>query len=366
METQLIDKLIQLNIDNPLFPYKEYHGQQALIFGCSYKKKNNFILKVIGYENEQTIQKELDIYYRLKQEFKDNENLVDIIEIHQFKDLKKVCILMNECNTNLKFYKNQLTDLKSRLIFFMQFLQGYKSLYNHQVIHRDIKPENILICFKDNKPIYQLTDFGVSKLCEESINIQSQIGTQQYAAPELSKIQSPGLLKFDYEKGSKIDVYSIGLVLYELQFGKLPFEKPKAQNLFFDTTLKTRLKSQVDIKYDEGWFVDLIMQMIQTNPDERVGFKKLYECYDKKLDKFILNLKKLTEDNMIQFLQSSQFNIINQKQRENQRRNNSRSPIRFFNNNQNGQQNQYHLNQPQFFNQGIRQQQCQTDRAYKR
>ncbi|CAK92006.1 unnamed protein product (macronuclear) [Paramecium tetraurelia] len=351
---QLIEKLRQYNIDDLQYPYKGYQGQQAQIFGCRYNMKNKFILKVIEYENEQSVHKELEIYNHLKQDFNKNENLVAIKSVLHFQDLKNVCILMDECDCNLKTHKDKLTNLESRLIFFQQFLQGYKSLYDHKVIHRDIKPENILISFKDNKPIYKLTDFGVSKLCEEIGNTISQLGTQQYAAPELQKKHGQSLPQFDYEKISKIDVYSIGLVLYELQFQRLPFGKPKTQNQFFDTSLKTRLVSQEDVSYEEGWFIDLIMQMIQTNPDERVGFEKLFKCYDKDLFKFISNLKRLAENQLLQMFLKPQVNIFNQRQGENQHRNNNR---------------QYSLlqqNQAQFFNQNFQQQQCQTDRTYKK
>ncbi|CAD8089166.1 unnamed protein product [Paramecium primaurelia] len=326
---RLIYNLKLLKIEQLQWPYKNYSGSEGKIYGCKYNYQNNWkqgILKVIQYDqslnskDEQSIYKEIIIYNKLVEDFKNNENLVTIVNIIHFQDLKSFCILMEECDINLKDFKSKLTSLNSKLQFFQQFLKGYKSLYDKRVIHRDIKPENILISFKMGKPIYQLADFGVAKLCEQFFNNQSQMGTKIYAAPELQYMQSQNNFQFDYEKISKVDVYSIGLVLYELQFQKLPFDKPKNLKEFYNSPLSSRLQKLGKIEYSDQWFVNLIMYMIQSNPDERVSFQELYKCYDDKLTIFIERCKKLAENFLISYVRKGGDNT--------QRYNTSLSPNR--------------------------------------
>lgn len=81
------------------------------------------------------------------------------------------------------------------------------------VVHRDIKPANILY----NKGVYKLADFGMAKYlqtCEQNM-LKSHVGTPYYMAPQILERKS-------YTK--KCDVWSLGVIFYELIFGRLPWE----------------------------------------------------------------------------------------------------------------------------------------------
>ncbi len=98
-----------------------------------------------------------------------------------------------------------------------QILSGLKHAHNKGVVHKDIKSQNILI---DSKRNVKITDLGIADIIDEEITrTQSLMGTPQYVAPEI--------LNRD-ELTIQSDIYSVGILLYELMVGKAPFtgEKP--------------------------------------------------------------------------------------------------------------------------------------------
>jgi serine/threonine-protein kinase len=94
-----------------------------------------------------------------------------------------------------------------------QFLRAARSVHARGVIHRDLKPENAIL---DGDGQLKITDFGIARTgVEQLTEIGSIIGTVQYMSPE----QAEGT-----EAGIASDLYSIGVILYELLTGRVPFE----------------------------------------------------------------------------------------------------------------------------------------------
>jgi serine/threonine protein kinase len=88
-----------------------------------------------------------------------------------------------------------------------------KYCHANRVIHRDIKPENIMLT-NDNQ--IKLIDFGLSKLCQDLVSSE-MVGTGYYMAPEL--YVSVGKCTYN----EKVDIWSMGVLLYLLLCGYLPF-----------------------------------------------------------------------------------------------------------------------------------------------
>jgi non-specific serine/threonine protein kinase/serine/threonine-protein kinase len=114
--------------------------------------------------------------------------------------------------------------LAERLKLFQQVCEGVQHAHQKAVIHRDIKPSNILVTEVDGKPMPQIIDFGVARDISRSLDLKAMftqvgavIGTIGYMSPEQS-----GLGGEDIDTRS--DVYSLGVVLYELLVGVLPFD----------------------------------------------------------------------------------------------------------------------------------------------
>ena len=112
--------------------------------------------------------------------------------------------------------KNKGLPEKIAFKFFIQVVNAIKFLHDNDVIHRDIKPENILLFEND---VAKLCDFGWSIKCTDRLPGGSFRGTTEYMAPELIN---------DMDYGKEIDMWMLGILLYELMHGFSPF-RPKKQ-----------------------------------------------------------------------------------------------------------------------------------------
>ena len=118
---------------------------------------------------------------------------------------------------------NQLS-LQDRLTLFIQLCHAIQHAHLKGVIHRDLKPSNVLVTVQDGKPVPKVIDFGVAKAIEEPLtektvltNFHAFIGTPAYTSPEQA-----GMSGSDVDTRS--DIYSLGVLLYELLTGVTPFD----------------------------------------------------------------------------------------------------------------------------------------------
>ncbi len=117
-----------------------------------------------------------------------------------------------------------LLGFRERLTLFQQVCQAVHHAHQKGVIHRDLKPSNVLVMLQDGQPVPKVIDFGVAKAVNQRLTektlfteIGMLIGTPEYMSPEQA-----GLTGLDID--STTDVYSLGVLLYELLVGALPFD----------------------------------------------------------------------------------------------------------------------------------------------
>lgn len=129
--------------------------------------------------------------------------------------------------------KKKLT-VSERLKLFVQVCAAIQHAHHKGVIHRDIKPSNVMVTEHDGRPVPKVIDFGVAKatnqrLAEQTIytRFQQIIGTPMYMSPEQAELSG---LDID----TRCDVYSLGVLLYELITGVPPFEKEVFEQATYD------------------------------------------------------------------------------------------------------------------------------------
>jgi WD40 repeat protein/serine/threonine protein kinase len=115
--------------------------------------------------------------------------------------------------------------MRERLDLFIQVCRAIQHAHQKGIIHRDIKPSNILVTLHDGAPVPKVIDFGIAKatqgvLSDKTVYTQFQqfIGTPAYMSPEQAEMSG---LDID----TRSDIYSLGVLLYELLVGKTPFDQ---------------------------------------------------------------------------------------------------------------------------------------------
>ena len=147
-------------------------------------------------------------------------------------------------------------SIDERLALFAQVCSAVQHAHTKGVIHRDIKPSNVLVSTQDGRPLAKVIDFGIakatqSKLTEKTLFTEHRqlIGTPEYMSPE----QADGSLDID----TRTDVYSLGVLLYELLTGSTPFTSKELRSAAYaeiqriirevdPPTPSTRLSEQSD------------------------------------------------------------------------------------------------------------------------
>ena len=115
-------------------------------------------------------------------------------------------------------------SIPDRIDLFVQICEGVQHAHQKGIIHRDLKPSNILVTLQNDRPVPKIIDFGVAKAVTHSLTERTLytefgalVGTPEYMSPEQTEMSS---LDID----TRTDVYALGVILYELLTGALPFE----------------------------------------------------------------------------------------------------------------------------------------------
>ena len=264
----------KIKLNNNKFKILGY-GTNSIVYLVKHKEISNFFaLKVINKDLLikknllNSIYNEIDFHSKLF-----HKNIIHLIAIYE--DENNINIILEYANSeNLLIKKKNIKSEKEIFTLFIQILNALCFLHENNLLHRDIKPENILI---HNKNEIKLCDFGT---CNENFigNRNTICGTFEYMAPEIIKEKS-------YDKS--VDIWSLGIVLYELTHGFTPFNMKFNGNKKYDEIIKELILNKYDfnkglIRFVSESCLNLIKSMIEYNPIKRIKMREILK------DEFIL------------------------------------------------------------------------------
>ena len=269
------------------FKHQIVNGQPKLLgygsFGKVFLEVNKINKKfyAIKHMEKKRIYKALKtldpIYSEIKIQSKiSHPNIVKILYANENE--RYFDIVLEYANKGNLFYyiqdKKHLSESNSFRIF-IQMINAIYFLHEHNYIHRDIKPENILLFEND---IAKLCDFGWCVEFKDEPR-DTFCGTTEYMAPEMVSGK---------KYGKEIDIWSLGILLYEMLHGHSPF-KPNKTN-FNDRDVINNIRFQKSIKYNSKLSKEC-MELMNHLIDKNI--KRRYNLDDILNSKFVKNYEKL-------------------------------------------------------------------------
>ena len=165
-----------------------------------------------------------------------------------------------------------------------QIFEGMKYLNNKKIIHRDLKLENILLHYEDEndkinnnimKAKIKISDFGLSKYLKKGKLRDSILGSPIYMDP-IILFRSNNISEYkDYKYNEKVDIWSLGIIFYQLLTGKIPFETDNSDDL--EEKMKKGEYSVLGAVSEEAFL--LLTNMLQFESNKRPSIDILYN-YD--------------------------------------------------------------------------------------
>lgn len=195
-------------------------------------------------------------------------NIVNVFDVGEDNGLHYIVMELIEGITLKKYIeRKEKLPVKEAVSILIQVSQGIEAAHNNHIIHRDIKPQNIIIS-KEGK--VKVTDFGIARAASTNTISSNAMGSVHYISPEQAK---GGFID------EKSDIYSLGITLYEMLTGRVPFEG--------DSTVSIALQHVQNELPSPKLYV----------PDLPISVEKIIEkCTQKKPDRRYLKVSSLIAD----------------------------------------------------------------------
>jgi len=217
-----------------------------------------------------TVEQEIAIMKKLQ-----HKNIVNLIEVIESDNVLYLILeyiphgSLAKGTASGKKLGSHIDDIELLRIYMRHMVSGLAYLHSQRICHSDIKPENILI---GENNVLKLADFGLSKylLIGESREVfKEKEGTLAFQPPEC--LNESGNLKFSMYP---TDIWSLGVTMYQLKYGVLPFWSEDAE-ILMNKIVAERLRFPTWEKDED--FIDMMKALLHKNPTKRITIKELCE-----------------------------------------------------------------------------------------
>ncbi len=232
--------------------------------------KKNVAIKVLRYD----LARKEDVVRRFQNEAIaasriGHENIIEVTDFGRTPD-GSVYFVMEHLNGSALadiIHKSGFIPLKRAIPILLQITKALSAAHSQGIIHRDLKPENIVLIDKaDRKDFVKILDFGISKMLDTSDRAEKLtamgmiVGTPEYMSPE----QAAGM-----SVDKRTDIYSLGVIMYEMMTGRLPFLADNAiRILMMHQTEKPARPRDINPEIHIG-IEQIILKCMEKKPEDR-------------------------------------------------------------------------------------------------
>ena len=215
--------------------------------------------RLVEAADVQRVAREIKILKRNR-----HQNIIQLFEV--LDTPTAIYLIMENADAGEMFnyivQKKRVDELQA-CHFFHQIIDGAEYLHNMEVTHRDLKPENLLLQHSADGLFVKIVDFGLSNTHDGGALLQTACGSPCYAAPEMIA----GLKYW----GPKADIWSMGVILYALVCGYLPFEDCNTSVLY----KKIMAGNYACPNWISAEVRDLISLILKTDPSKRITISEI-------------------------------------------------------------------------------------------
>ena len=258
-----------------------------------YNTKNNkiYAIKEITLDkkqNKSNVKRELNVLKTL-----DNPYIVKLHDVIIDTNYNNIYFILDYYPKGdfAKFLNHKPLKEKYCRKYMKQLSQGLEYLLNKDILHRDLKPQNILLTNEYN---IKITDFGFAKQVDKNSLITTLCGSPMYMAPEI-------INKQDYD--IKSDLWSVGVILYEMVYGYVPFNVSTFLELIKRINNKEIEYTNKKIKISDDC-LELMKSLLTKEPNKRISWEDFFN------HKWFINDELLRQENDLMEINFGSYNSI--------------------------------------------------------
>ncbi|KAI9296814.1 kinase-like protein [Neoconidiobolus thromboides FSU 785] len=232
-------------------------------------KYSNFKVRAKGIQRDGEAEDPMDLVKGEIAIFKKlhHRNVVKLFEVLDAKGDDMIYMMFEMCSKgpilNVQLNNEfEHFDLEKSRYYFKELTLGVEYLHENGIAHRDLKPDNLLIASDDT---LKIVDFGVSEIFEKGHDkLKNNTGSPAFMAPEM-------LNKTGEMSATAIDIWAMGIILYCMTIGKMPFKGSNVLEIR-DSIIEQELQLPTDL---DSNLVDLLKKLLDKNPDTRITMEEI-------------------------------------------------------------------------------------------